>query len=94
MGQMNCARGCGLVFSLSMGGVETLFYQFTGDVSEGGALSPILIVGTDGNIYGVTAAGGDYQHTTGNGVFGDGTFFRLTPDGVETTLHSFGGTVN
>jgi uncharacterized repeat protein (TIGR03803 family) len=41
-----------------------------------------LIAGGDGNYYGTTASGG------ANGV---GTFFRVTPAGVETVLYSFVG---
>jgi uncharacterized repeat protein (TIGR03803 family) len=40
-----------------------------------------LIHGSDGNFYGTTTRGG--QNCTG-------TFFKLTPAGVETVLHSFG----
>src|SRR6266852_5564917 len=39
-----------------------------------------LIQATDGNFYGTTAAGG---------VYGDGSIYRITPDGTETVLHSF-----
>ncbi|HEV2211432.1 MAG TPA: choice-of-anchor tandem repeat GloVer-containing protein [Verrucomicrobiae bacterium] len=41
-----------------------------------------LIQGADGNFYGITASGGS----------GSGTVFRVTPDGVLTTLVSFNGT--
>jgi uncharacterized repeat protein (TIGR03803 family) len=42
-----------------------------------------LLLARDGNFYGTTTAGG----TAGGG----GTVFKLTPTGVLTTLHSFGG---
>ncbi len=41
-----------------------------------------LIAGSDGNYYGTTANGGS------NGL---GTFFKVTPAGVETVLYSFAG---
>lgn len=41
-----------------------------------------LVAGSDGNYYGTTANGGS------NGL---GTFFRVTPAGVETVLYSFAG---
>ncbi len=61
--------------------VATALYSFSGIPT--GDTYPIvgLIQGTDGNFYG-TAGGGDY---TG------GTVFKMTPEGVETVLHSFGG---
>jgi uncharacterized repeat protein (TIGR03803 family) len=40
-----------------------------------------LILSRDGYLYGTTFTGGD---------FGYGTVFRVSSDGVETVLHSFG----
>lgn len=40
-----------------------------------------LILSRDGYLYGTTFTGGD---------FGYGTVFRISPDGVETVIHSFG----
>ena len=42
-----------------------------------------LVQGTDGNFYGTTREGG---------AVGDGTVFKITPSGTQTTLHSFDGT--
>jgi uncharacterized repeat protein (TIGR03803 family) len=42
-----------------------------------------LVQGRDGNLYGTTAVGG------ANGPYG--TVFEVTPEGMFTTLHSFGG---
>src|SRR6201999_1355872 len=42
-----------------------------------------LTLGTDGNFYGTTGNGGAHQV---------GTVFRVTPDGVLTTLFSFNNT--
>jgi uncharacterized repeat protein (TIGR03803 family) len=68
-----------------VGGVS--FYSF-GSV-PGDALAPgaPLIEGTDGNLYGTTATGSPGAACSN----GCGTVFRITPDGVETVLHSFGG---
>ena len=41
-----------------------------------------LVQGTDGNFYGTTGSGG-----TDN----DGTVYKITPNGILTTLHSFAG---
>ena len=42
-----------------------------------------IVQGRDGNLYGLSDGGG----TSGNG-----TFFRVSPAGTETTLYSFDGT--
>jgi uncharacterized repeat protein (TIGR03803 family) len=75
------ANNAGTVFKLTLEGVETILYSFTGG-SDGGRPAGGLVQGTDGNLYGTTANGG-----TNNA----GTVFKLTPQGVETVLHSFEG---
>jgi uncharacterized repeat protein (TIGR03803 family) len=87
-GQTSCYSGlaCGVVFSFSTSGVETVLYQFAPVDSYGSGPDPRgLVMGADGNVYGVTSGGGD---------FGRGTLFKLTTAVEETTLHSFAGTVN
>ncbi len=67
---------------------DTLTAIYSFDVSEEGRPSlsnPALIQGSDGNFYGTTY--GDYAPPE---TFG--TIFRLTPDGVLTTLHTFQNT--
>ncbi|HLK55731.1 MAG TPA: choice-of-anchor tandem repeat GloVer-containing protein [Chthonomonadaceae bacterium] len=59
----------------------TTLYSFHG-ADGSGPLSP-LIIGADGALYGVTAAGG---------TNGAGTVFRLTTAGALTTLYSWSGT--
>ena len=44
-----------------------------------------LVQGPDGNLYGTTGGGGDYQVCTA----GCGTVFKVATDGVLTTLHTF-----
>ena len=63
-------------------GAETVLYTFQGGVSDGARPSSRLKIGADGNLYGLTSAGG---------YFDKGTFYQITPDGVETTLYSFAG---
>jgi uncharacterized repeat protein (TIGR03803 family) len=63
-------------------GAETILYTFQGGVSDGARPSSRLKIGADGNLYGLTSAGG---------YFDNGTFYQITPDGVETTLYSFAG---
>jgi len=71
----------GVVFKLAPGGTETVLYSFTG--SDGGAYPYAgLIMGSSGNLYGMTPEGGAYDH---------GVVFKLAPGGTETVLHSFTG---
>jgi uncharacterized repeat protein (TIGR03803 family) len=60
--------------------VLTTLADFNG--SNGSSPSAALVLGTDGNFYGTTATGGD---------FNVGTVFKITPAGILTTLHSFNG---
>jgi uncharacterized repeat protein (TIGR03803 family) len=69
----------GVVFQLTLAGVETVLHSFAGTASDG-ALPGGLVLGTDGNLYGVTSRGG---------ASNNGTVFHLTPAGVETLLYSF-----
>ena len=75
------AFGQGTVFKLTPDGTLTTLHSFTW-TDDGGSPHGALIHGTDGNFYGTTQYGGGY---------GGGTVFRLTPDGVHTTLHAFTG---
>jgi uncharacterized repeat protein (TIGR03803 family) len=79
------AHGAGTVFELTPEGVETILYNF-GEAPGDGGLPDGLIQGSDGNFYGTTFAGG--------GVNKAWTVFRLTPQGVATTLYSFSGSFN
>src|SRR5580704_8646669 len=57
----------------------TVLHNFLG---PDGAAPGGLIQATDGNFYGTTVLGG---------AIGAGAAFRMTPAGVVTVLHSFGG---
>lgn len=72
----------GTAFRLTLGGALTTIYSFCsqslctdGRIPFGG-----LVEGTDGNLYGTTAAGGLHD---------DGSIFQITPAGALTTLYSF-----
>ena len=84
-------NGCGTVFKITPTGVFTTLYQFTGQ--NGGGYYPDVfersVQGTDGNLYGTTAYGGSTNCFFG----GCGTVFRITPEGVLTTLYDFQGGV-
>lgn len=74
----------GTIFKATPAGVFTSLVSFSGTTGSFLGSSPRanLTLGTDGNFYGTTAAGG-----TGN----VGTIFKVSPAGVLTTLVTFTG---
>ena len=48
-----------------------------------------LVFDSNGNLYGTTALGGAFTKPS---LQGDGTVFKLAPNGTETILHNFNGT--
>lgn len=63
-------------------GAETVLYSFGSSATD--ASEPVnLILGSDGNFYGVSQSGG---------TAGMGTVFKVTSSGVETLPYSFQGT--
>jgi len=76
----------GYVFKVTTSGAFTTLVTFTGTTGASLGANPRgnLLLGSDGNFYGTTAAGG-----SGGGF---GTVFRMTPAGVLTTLVNFTGT--
>ncbi len=70
----------GTVFKITTAGVETLLHTFSGG-ADGKYPNGSLILGRDGNLYGMTSEGGDKNS--------DGVVFKITTAGVETVLHSF-----
>ncbi len=83
----------GTVFKITPAGVETVLYSFFGSGTYGMQPRAGLVQGTDGNFYGTTECGGTYVGSyNGYGSCArGGTVFKITPAGVETVLHSFGG---
>ena len=81
------ARGgvynCGTAFKLTPSGILTTLANFNGTTDGSGPNR--LTPGTDGNFYGTTS-----QASFDNGE-SLGTIFRLTPEGVLTTLVTFDG---
>jgi uncharacterized repeat protein (TIGR03803 family) len=81
----------GTVFKVDKSGNLTTLHSFGDGEAAIDGESPVapLILGSDGNFYGTTSLYGD----PGDGVVlhGDGTIFRLAPDGTLTTLHTFTG---
>ena len=77
--------GNGVVFKVAPDGTETVLYTFLGPggpPDDGANPQSGLIQDSEGNLYGTTENGGAYS---------GGTLFKLSPTGVETVLHSFGG---
>jgi len=68
-------------FSLALGGTAKVIHTFS---SEGGGVDPFagLTLGTDGNFYGTTSAGGSAEY---------GTLYKLSSEGSFTILHNFLG---
>lgn len=77
-------NGCGTVFKLTPRGTLTTLHAFSG--TDGCAPTAGLMQGADGNFYGTTQGGGPGGCQFGGGP---GTIFRITPEGVLTTLHAF-----
>ncbi len=79
------ASGDGIVFGFGDNGVFTVVHAFSGGngLSQDGAtpFAPVTI-GADGTLYGTTHDGGSS---------GDGTVYKISPNGAETVLHSFTG---
>lgn len=81
--------GCGTVFKLASNGTETVLYPFQGD-SDGRFPQGSLIADADGNLYGMTSEGGNYNGSPCS-EFGCGTVFEVQPNGNKTTLYEFQG---
>lgn len=74
------ANGAGTVFKVSSAGVTTILHSF--GTGAGAPAKPMagLVRGRDNNFYGTTYGGGSS---------GNGTIFKVTPEGEVTVLHSF-----
>jgi uncharacterized repeat protein (TIGR03803 family) len=80
------ANAWGTVFKVTPTGTLTTLHSFAGTPTEGGYPSAGLVQGADGNFYGTTLHGG-----ISTCFEGCGTVFRITPEGVFSTLHTFEG---
>ena len=70
-----------IVVNVSCG--PTILHSFDNfNVEPNVGSSPLIMLASDGNVYGTTQAGGTY---------GFGTLFVMTPAGVVTELHQFAG---
>jgi uncharacterized repeat protein (TIGR03803 family) len=87
------ANGGGTFFTVTLTGELTTLYNFcysTSDPCPDGSNPGSVSLGTDGNFYGTTTAGGnDVPTFCGGPPFGCGTAFEMSPSGQLTTLHTF-----
>lgn len=74
--------GSGTIFEYSAQHIFTVLHSFNPQAGEG-TYAGKLMIGADGNIYGVTREGGNATNS--------GTLYRLASDGVYTTLIYFSG---
>jgi uncharacterized repeat protein (TIGR03803 family) len=75
------ADGDGAVFKVTTGGTETILHSFANNGDSGWANTPPVLA-TDGNYYGVAAANDEGNQFSS-------TFYKITPAGVFSTLHTF-----
>lgn len=85
--------GCGTIFKLTPSGHFTLLYSFCGGYGcgssppDGADPRGRLALGPDGNLYGTTQQGGEY-----NGGYNSGTIFRISlSGGGYQIVHTFSG---
>lgn len=74
----------GTVFKITPAGKKITLYDFKGG-SDGAIPEGRLMMSRNGNFYGTTSSGG---HGYGGG---NGTIFKITPNGKETILYRFKG---
>ena len=79
------SQGRGSVFKITPTRTLTRLYSFCSlaKCADGGVPNAGLVLGRDGNLYGTTTYGGARNV---------GTIFKISPQGVLTTLHNFCGT--
>lgn len=78
---IQCQKGCGIVFEVDPNGEEKVLYRFTGG-TDGGLPFGGVIRDSHNNLYGTSEIGG---------ASGAGTIFKVDSSGTETVLYSFAG---
>jgi uncharacterized repeat protein (TIGR03803 family) len=73
----------GTVFKFTPGGSETVVYSFTGGSDGGEPFDAALYRDGQGNLFGTTMFDG--------GTISNGVVFKVTPEGIESVLHTFLG---
>jgi len=80
----------GVVYEVNSSGAFKLLHSFCAkpNCADGAYPDAPVVEGTDGNLYGTTE-GGNGNTSCPAELNGCGTVFRITPESVLTTLHSF-----
>jgi len=81
-----CAAGFLCAWVIGTASAQTYNVLASFDQTDGGNANAAMIQGLDGNFYGMTPFGGNYNSLCENGC---GTIFKLTPTGTLTTLYTF-----
>ena len=82
---------CSFIYKITPSGTVSAFYAFqevppsSSFINADGLEPSALLEGADGNFYGTCEGGGAY---------GEGTIFKIAPDGTFTTLYVFQGTTS
>jgi uncharacterized repeat protein (TIGR03803 family) len=89
-GPGNLSQGSGVAYKMTPQGQVTILHRFNdGSVPNDGQIpSGELVLGRDGYYYGITQNGGSTTQLQDQGT-GNGTLFRMSPQGVVSILHSF-----
>jgi uncharacterized repeat protein (TIGR03803 family) len=77
------SHGSGAVWEITANGVPLLLHSFESSMYDGQYPETGVVLDVKGDVLGTTESGGRYYY---------GTVWKLTPEGIYTTLHSFGGT--
>lgn len=87
----NASYGHGAILKVTPSGTLTVLHYFCSEINCRDGLYPVgtLVLGTDGNFYGV-AAGGGITNTSCTS-YGCGLVFKITPAGLYSVLHFFNG---
>ena len=82
--------GCGTVFEVTPSGKLTTIYNFCvqTNCADGAVPRSGLVLGSNGNLYGTTSAGGNAGIGCDDGA-GCGTVFEITPAGKLAILYTF-----
>ena len=82
------STGCGVIYSLSPTGNQTVLHAFAGSIADDGdSPNGVAVDASSGAVYGTTSSGGIATSACSNGC---GTVFKIVGD-KETVMYSFSG---